>query len=67
MFLALPFFHPFLAWTWITSLNIIDAFHFGLSHPYSYHYIPYFFHVEVQHALCIPLVQLAINPSNIVA
>lgn len=34
---------PFSAWTWITSINIIDAFHLGLVHPSSYHNITYFF------------------------
>jgi hypothetical protein len=55
---------PHLAWTWIASLNIIDVFHLGLPCPRSYHHIPYVFRVKVQHALCIPLVRLAIRPSN---
>ncbi len=45
--------------------NIIDAFHLGLSCPYSYHYISYALCVEVQRVLHIPLAQLAINPFNI--
>jgi hypothetical protein len=54
-----------LAWTWIASLDIIDVFHLCLPRPCSYHHIPYVFHVEVQRALCLLVVQLVINPSNI--
>jgi hypothetical protein len=56
---------PFSTWTWITSLDIIDVFYFGLPHPCSYHHIPYVFHVEVQLALWIPVVQLVVNPFDI--
>jgi hypothetical protein len=63
---ALPSSHPSLAWTWITSLDTIDAFHLGLPRPCSYYHIPYVFHVEVQCALCIHLIWLVINPFDIV-
>jgi hypothetical protein len=56
---------PHSAWTWIESLNIIDVFHLGLPCPCSYHHIPYVLRVKVQHALCIPLVRLAVRPFNI--
>ncbi len=64
--LALPSSPPFLTWTWITSLDIIDVFHLGLPRPHSYHHIPYVLHVKVQHDLCIPLARLIVDPSNIV-
>jgi hypothetical protein len=53
--LILPYYPPFLAWTWIASINIIDAFHLGLLGFHSYHHIPYTLQVDVQRALYIPL------------
>jgi hypothetical protein len=64
---ALPSSHPSSAWIWITSLDIIDVFHFGLPHPCSCYHIPYVFRVEVQCALCIHLVWLAVDPFDIIA
>jgi hypothetical protein len=60
--LAFLFSLPFSAWTWITSLNIIDAFHFGLPRPHSYHHITYALCIEVQHVLHIPLARLVVDP-----
>jgi hypothetical protein len=51
--LTLPCFPPPLAWTWITSIDIIDVFHLGLPHPCSYHHIPYALRVDIQQALYI--------------
>ncbi len=64
---ALSFSPPSPAWTWITSLDIINAFHFGLPWLRSYHLIPYVICVEVQRVLHIPLVQLAIDPFDTIA
>ncbi len=64
---TLPSSPPLLTWTWIASLNIINTFHLGLSHPHSYHHIPYAFYIDVQHALHIPLIWLVSNPSYKVA
>jgi len=47
MLSTLSSFPPFLAWTWIALLDIIDIFHLGLPRPYSYHHIPYAFCVKV--------------------
>jgi hypothetical protein len=58
MFLTLPSSPLSFAWTWIASLNIIDAFHFGLPCP-SY---SVFFCVEIQRVLHIPLVWLVVDP-----
>jgi hypothetical protein len=55
------------AWIWITSLDNINAFHFDLPCPYSYHHIPHAFRVDVQHVLCIPLVWLVVDPFDITA
>jgi hypothetical protein len=54
MLLALLNFPPPFAWVWIATINIINAFHLGFSHPYSYHHISYPLHVNVQHTLHIP-------------
>jgi hypothetical protein len=32
---------PFSTWTWIVSLDIINAFYLSLPRPHSYHHIPY--------------------------
>jgi hypothetical protein len=55
--LTLLSFPPSLAWTWITSLDIINA------SILIYHF-PYAFCVEV-HVLRIPLVWLTIDPFDI--
>jgi hypothetical protein len=60
-------FSPPLAWTWITSLYMIDVFHLGLPCLHSYHHIPNVFHVKVQHVLPILLAWLDVDPSDIVA
>jgi hypothetical protein len=62
---TLPSFPPPSVWTWITSLDIIDDFHFGLPCPHSYHHIPYVFLVKIQHVLQILLAWLTVDPSNI--
>ncbi len=51
--LTLPCSPPFLTWTWIAFIDIIDAFHLGLLHLHSYHHIPYVLQVDVQWALHI--------------
>jgi hypothetical protein len=43
----------------------MNTFHLGLSHPCSYHHIPYVFYIEVQCALRIPLTWLVVDPSYI--
>jgi hypothetical protein len=43
---TLPYSPPFLVCTWITSINIIDAFHLNLFHLHSYHHIPYVLRVD---------------------
>jgi hypothetical protein len=53
--LILPCSFPFLAWTWIASIDIIDVFHLGLLHFRSCHHIPYVLQVNVQRALHILL------------
>jgi hypothetical protein len=45
--LALLYSFPFSAWTWITSLDINNVFHFDLPRPHSYQHIPYALCVEV--------------------
>jgi hypothetical protein len=45
---TLPCSPPSLAWTWITSINIIDVFHLGLPCRCFYHHIPHVFQVNVQ-------------------
>jgi hypothetical protein len=62
---TLPSSLPSSTWTWITSLNVINDFHFGLPCPCSYHHILYDLWVKVQRALHILLARLAINPSDI--
>lgn len=59
--IELPF---FFARVWISFVNIIDVLHLNLPCPYSYHHISFCF-IDVQHALCIHLAFVAINPSNI--
>jgi len=58
---------PPSAWIWITSLDYINDFHFDLPCPRSYHHVPHVFHVDIQHVLRIPLVQVVVNPFAIVA
>jgi hypothetical protein len=47
MLSTLRSFLPFLAWTWIASLDIINVLHLALPCPHSYHHIPYVLCVEV--------------------
>jgi hypothetical protein len=67
MFSTLPFSPPSSTWLWIISWDNINAFHFDLPCPRSYHHIPHPFCVDVQHVLHIPLVQLAVDPFDIIA
>lgn len=67
MLSTLPCSPPPSAWIWIASLDIINTFHLGLSHPHSYHHLPYVFYIKVQCVLRIPLIWLVVNPSYIVA
>jgi hypothetical protein len=64
--LTLLYFPP-LTWTWITSLDIVHAFHLSLPRPHSYHHIPYVICVKIQCVLYIPLTWLDVDPSKIVA
>lgn len=54
-------FPPSSTCVWITFIDIINAFHLGSPYPHSYHHIPYFLRVDVQHAFHIPLVHMVTN------
>jgi len=44
----LPCSLPSSTWTWIASIDIIDAFNLGLFDPRSYHHVPYALRVDVE-------------------
>jgi len=58
---------PCSTWTWIASIDIIDAFHLGLPCICSYHHIPYALRIDVQQSLHILLSQFTFDLSNVIA
>ncbi len=60
-------FPPYSTWTWIASIDIIDAFHLGLPCLCSYHHIPYALRIDVQQTLHILLSWFTFDLSNVIA
>ncbi len=63
--LTLPCSPLFSTSMWITSINIIHAFHLGLLRSRLYSHISYAFRVDIQRTLHIPLFRLTFNRSYI--